>query len=117
MRVVEPFVMKAWSVFEMFRRMGFPSDAIFFVTTNDLDIGIELRWGGEATIRVCGKADHGLSSRDEIEKRWLDFIHEDVATLPEETFRAAWEGSSAQSLGGAIFLQLAMRGIHPPRTT
>ena len=113
--VIEPFLIETWTVYEMFRRIGFPADALFFCTTPDLDVLVQLQWHGQTAgvIRVCGRDKHGHPSREVIEQKWLAFLSE-LQTLPHTTLKAAWDDSKAKRMAPQIILGLASYGIFPP---
>jgi len=108
---VDPFLLETYCVFQAFRRMGFPSEALFFAADDDGNVIVELQWQGEkGGVRVGRQRGQ---THESLVAKWKAFL-ERQSDLPEEFLDEAWERSKARAQVPSMLAALLMRGIRPP---
>lgn len=110
---VHPVLREALAVFELFRKIGFSADQIYFVIPDSRDVAVELHVGTETGAVRVGSLPPSMS-RDDAFAKWQE-IARHMSEIPEAELTALWERSEARRSSVQIMTAIRLRGIALPK--
>ena len=100
---------EAVAVFEAFRRLGFPSSAIYLVPSHG-SVAIRVVWEGNDFTVTCGPAP---GTAEEIAAQWTE-IASAIPTVPESHLDHVYVNSLVRRQSVDMLVALQAKGLHPP---
>ena len=102
-------ILKAWTYFEALRKLGYPSEMIYF-SPSEGSVQMALKDGDRQVVMVAGPIDCTL---DELVDLWTAFV-DDLRDAPQSELTEIWESDLNMVLGRSVdFLGALMsNGFH-----
>ena len=101
---------EAVAAFVAFRRLGFPSSAIY-LAPSDGRVAMTVKWEGEDFTVACGVAD-GMT-REEISRKWWA-IASAIQRAPQDELDQLYGESLVRRQSFDMVVALQAKGLHPP---